>query len=107
MSSSGRALCFVLQCYAKTLRHPVQRAAVDPKRFRGARTIAAHSLQYVNEISPFEFVERRKILEHPLLERGRRENRIGQVGQLNPPSAEDDQPLDGVFQLAHIAWPAA
>ena len=60
----------------------------------------------MNQIAPFEFVERRQVLEHALFERRRRQHRVRQVGQLDAPAAEDDETLDGVFELADVARPA-
>src|SRR4051812_30255079 len=48
----------ILERNAESLRHPVQRAAIDPKCIGGARPIAADRLQYVQHVAPFEFVER-------------------------------------------------
>src|ERR1041384_4753261 len=65
-ASSGSPLCFILQRHTQTFGHAVQRAAIDAEHFGGARTVAANRVEHVNQVAPFEFVERREILEHPL-----------------------------------------
>jgi len=50
------------QIDAKPFRHPVERAAIDPERFRRARAIAADGLQHVEQVAAFQLVERRQSL---------------------------------------------
>ena len=93
---------------AKAFGHPIQGAAVDAQDFRGACSIPLGSVKHVHEVATLEVVECRQTGKRLILRRGtgggsRRVIEIEGLDQRT--SARDDQALDRVSELPHVARP--
>jgi hypothetical protein len=101
------ALPVPAQIDAVALSHAVERPAIDAHDLRGSRAVALDSIEDVHEVAPLDVVETRQTLEHLFFDARRPSSHprreVGDVDHRTP--AEEHQPLDGVFQFAHVPGP--
>src|SRR5437867_5821165 len=84
---------------------PPERLTRDPED-TGGLALVADPFHDPQDVASLEVVERLQLVDAGQRRRGGHGEGRGQIGRLDPLRAsEQDQTLDEVLQLAHVAWP--